>query len=1049
MNWFSTACVVAVIATSLCATPCQALSYYWNVSDPASGYVSEASNWADVTGGPVGAVPGLNDRAVFRNDGVGQIDADHLFAGVLADLWVGDGTTGEFYLPGAGNVVQTDGNVSAGSSIYVGRNAAPGTSTYDLQAGSLTMTGTDTLTTGLYIGETSTGAITVGTGTTSAALASKSYTYVGMGENGVGTLTLKNASTFESVRLYVGNWAGATGTVNMENNSLATLTNFLYVGADGGTGSLVFSDSAKLTGNRVLVGEGLGASGTLSFENSSSATLSSYLGVGRALGDGWFTMSNSATVSTTRLYVGINTSPGRSSMGNATLNDSAKLTITGLAEIGNGITVATEVLPIARGYLTLNPGTEVVMTGTTANCNIGMRNYSEGNLTLTDAKFSCLNFYAGDNIIAAGTTAPGAGTGNVKLYGDSRLNVAQFHLGQGAGGVGLFEMWGTSILTATAYSQGGLSGGTVTFTMHDDTQYISTAGGARLGGYGLQSGYTKRAKADITLNDNAKWQHASFVNFGENNSDCTVTLNGNSSITAASIDFGYGDQTNSIGVLNGTSSLTTTGTGILSVGRTGANAKGSLTLKDQSVAMVGGAFFLGYAGNATLGRAVGELTLLDDARLTVTGQADFGRGQGNATVTLGGSSKVETGTANFANGNADATVLMSGSASFESTSAIAIGRSTNCNVSFTMTGDTSLSAATWIAVGNAFGGPGYTEFWMSDNATMTSDELRVGYGGTGILHIGDGTLTDNAVVSSQVTPVILGWGTVASGVGVPTNARIDLNGGGTLVASGIITGAAAGTPDLQSSVLNINGGTLKASADNADFISNAGGAQVFKTNILAGGAKIDTNGFDIAINAPLLEDAVSTGGGLTKLGDGTLTLGGANSYTGATLVEEGQFSVLGSITSDVAVSDGASLMGSGTILGDVMADAGSLVGPGASIGTLTINGNLAVSGVLDIQYDSDTEQIDTLVVSGQLDLTGATISFSDLGGGLLTGDSYVFATYGELIGHPANEMAVPTGYVVDYSYGGDRIALVLIPEPSMLVLFAGLCVLLAGCRTRP
>jgi len=77
-----------------------------------------------------------------------------------------------------------------------------------------------------------------------------------------------------------------------------------------------------------------------------------------------------------------------------------------------------------------------------------------------------------------------------------------------------------------------------------------------------------------------------------------------------------------------------------------------------------------------------------------------------------------------------------------------------------------------------------------------------------------------------------------------------------------------------------------------------------RANDEAGGAKIDTNGFAVGLNVPLTEDALSTGGGLTKLGAGTLTLGGgANTYTGATSVEEGILS----ITDADSLSDTAAL----------------------------------------------------------------------------------------------------------------------------------------------
>ena len=58
-------------------------------------------------------------------------------------------------------------------------------------------------------------------------------------------------------------------------------------------------------------------------------------------------------------------------------------------------------------------------------------------------------------------------------------------------------------------------------------------------------------------------------------------------------------------------------------------------------------------------------------------------------------------------------------------------------------------------------------------------------------------------------------------------------------------------------------------------------------NVRAGGAVINTNGFNVAISQSLAHDPTgpATDGGLVKNGAGTLTLNGASlSYTGVTTV---------------------------------------------------------------------------------------------------------------------------------------------------------------------
>lgn len=151
--------------------------------------------------------------------------------------------------------------------------------------------------------------------------------------------------------------------------------------------------------------------------------------------------------------------------------------------------------------------------------------------------------------------------------------------------------------------------------------------------------------------------------------------------------------------------------------------------------------------------------------------------------------------------------------------------------------------------------------------------------------------------------------------------------------------------------------------------------------------------------------------------------------------------VNGSLTSDVAVQGGL-LMGTGVVSGAIDVAADGSVAPGASIGTLVVNGDVALAGTLDVEYDSSTDQIDVLMVSGELDLSGGILSFADLATSpaALDQEAYVFASYGTLVGSLPMVENLPSGYVVDYAYGetNNQIALV-VPEPStFLLLLAGL-----------
>src|SRR5215472_2271538 len=181
-----------------------------------------------------------------------------------------------------------------------------------------------------------------------------------------------------------------------------------------------------------------------------------------------------------------------------------------------------------------------------------------------------------------------------------------------------------------------------------------------------------------------------------------------------------------------------------------------------------------------------------------------------------------------------------------------------------------------------------------------------------------------------------------------------------------------------------------ATGGNARFITLAGGA--FDITSLSSGAmtagSIEGAGtFSLGSNQLIvgsnnLSTTVSgvirgTGGALVKVGSGTLTLDGSNSYTGATVVAGGTLSVTGdfSSSSDVLVTPGAMLSGTGTVPGVLVA--GGTLMPGQSVGTLNVRGSLVFTSAATYLININATTASLTNVTGTAVLNGATVQVVD------------------------------------------------------------------------
>lgn len=177
----------------------------------------------------------------------------------------------------------------------------------------------------------------------------------------------------------------------------------------------------------------------------------------------------------------------------------------------------------------------------------------------------------------------------------------------------------------------------------------------------------------------------------------------------------------------------------------------------------------------------------------------------------------------------------------------------------------------------------------------------------------------------------------------------------------------------------------------------------------------------VAINGdvPLAEQSMS------KTGPGVMVIQGTQNYAIATNVNGGTLFIEGSLANTaVTVASTATLTGGGSIVGPVTVQSGGTIAPGAAAGTLQ-TGSAAVAGSYACQIDGAA--FDSLAVTGDLDLTGATLDISVLGGGA-TEATYVIASYtGTLTGNFATVNGLPPGYTVQSKPATKEIVLTTVP----------------------
>ena len=260
------------------------------------------------------------------------------------------------------------------------------------------------------------------------------------------------------------------------------------------------------------------------------------------------------------------------------------------------------------------------------------------------------------------------------------------------------------------------------------------------------------------------------------------------------------------------------------------------------------------------------------------------------------------------------------------------------------------------------------------NATFNIDGATVSNGGTGGLFF-DGGSAGDAIINVNA-------GTASGAAGGQLRFGFSTSAGNATINAGAgLAGAGGGRVSLSASTDATNA-RITIGANGALDLFGFGDAPVgsldAEGSIFLGQTGLRIGGLNTSntISGPIGGYSGNTNAKLTKVGTGTLTLTGANTYAGDTNVEAGSLVVNGSMASKIIVKSGATLLGGGSITGDVSINSGATLAPGTSPGTLTLR-NLALAGGSQLNFELGDAARDHIVLtnSGNVSL-GGTLNVS-------------------------------------------------------------------------
>jgi autotransporter-associated beta strand protein len=416
-------------------------------------------------------------------------------------------------------------------------------------------------------------------------------------------------------------------------------------------------------------------------------------------------------------------------------------------------------------------------------------------------------------------------------------------------------------------------------------------------------------------------------NIGESVAGVQVRLNGSSTLVLS----GANSYSGGTEVSNGGTLLVTNNSSV---------GTGTVTLSDgvfKAAAITNRTFANNFQINNTpFGSAIDP----DGVVLTIAGNIADGNGPGKLTVVdsvgaaLGGVLKL-LGTNTYSGGTfiCDCALLQLGDATH---TASILGDVTNHGTLRIFNANTS--GITSITNDGLFGGPAITNFF---NATTAGTATIVNqFGGTTAFR------NSSSAMNANITNMSTGGSTRFFDTSSAGNAVITTNSGAFTSFFDNSNGGKAQFITNVGGIVDFSGssglgpiGPFGLNQITAGSIAGAGNYIIGSGNVLT----VGSNNLSTEVSGVIGDVCGCDSGSLEKVGTGTLTLSGTNTYAGPTFVNGGTLLVTGSIASSgvVFVDNGATLGGTGTVTATFL-NGGATLAPGlpTALGTLTVNDEL-------------------------------------------------------------------------------------------------------------